>query len=297
MIVCGLLLEISSFIREMYPQIMKKTKTLNTAREKNIGSVFSNESISLSALNESHLHPDIHQLNLQSFNEPEPSSNYIDTNDNETSKHISFAFQEDPPTFNDNLNDYETNNDSVPIISGRSTNTKLPNQTKRSSLKHSKKASIKYKIDRTTRMVRRKVSHHNQVTDIREQDITGNIDLSEADSVFNPAGLNEAPIEFNEESFDMNKCFPWIKVILKILERFNFNCNHLDCQSNCFMKCFKRCRCSMEAILRLYEYSQNLDQESNLKQKGINTAIVNTLSGRKAKDMDRKVKMNPIKTK
>ena len=45
----------------------------------------------------------------------------------------------------------------------------------------------------------------------------------------------------------------------------------------------------MEGMLRMYEYSQTLDQEVALKQNGINTAILNTLNGKRTKEMDRKV--------
>ena len=225
MVICSLLLEISSFIREIYPQIIKKPKVIShnvISREKNVGSVFSNES---SSINDTLANSEVYQPNLNSFHEPESSVNIVETlnkHDGETAKHISFVFRDensntDKPIDNQ-VTELETNDSG--IIVNTTAKPKLPLQVKRSRLKHNKKASMKNKIDRTLRSTHRKFSYNTQVSDIREQDLSeNNCNVSEVESSYpNTNNQASAPqdfyIEFNDDIVDLNKSFPWINVII-----------------------------------------------------------------------------------
>ena len=236
MIICSLLLEISSFIREAHPQVTKKPKnTTHNKHEKNIGSVFSNESSSVSVLNDSLLYPDIHQQNIQHHLEQETITSFMEVtnnNDNDNSKHISFIFRDDT-LMNDKLGSEVNNNDfeiniidtNLPIatnMSSKFSHVRLPYHSKRTSLKHGKKASFKHKIDRASRNTRRKLSYNTQILDIREQELSeNNGHFIDAESILNnhTSGINniqtcqnENVNDYNDEIYDGNKCFPWIKV-------------------------------------------------------------------------------------
>jgi hypothetical protein len=200
-------------------------------REKNVGSVFSNES---SSINDTLANSEVYQQNLNSFYEQESSTNIVETvnkNEAETAKHISFVFQEetvntDKPSDNQ-VTEFETNNETVPIVNSNG-KQKLPLQTKRSSLKHSKKVSTKNKIDRTIR--NRKLSYNTQVSDIREQEISeNNCELSEAEplnTTLNNIQANSVPqdssYDLNNDIVDLNKSFPWINVFIFYKPKIRF---------------------------------------------------------------------------
>ena len=240
MVICSLLLEISSFIREIYPQIVKKPKPIThiVNREINVGSVFSNDSSSISALNDSLPNQEFYQQNLPSFHEQEVSStNLIEITPKieiDTTKHISFAFGEDSTNkekISDiQINEFEINHaDTIPIVNNQSSKSfhiKLSNQTKRSSFKHTKKASIKSKIDRTLRSTYRRLSYNTHVSEIREQrehelmENNGNISDVETigNNIFGCPILTDIYSEMNDDIADAftNKTFPWIKVNLNL---------------------------------------------------------------------------------
>lgn len=202
------LLEISAFIRETYPQIVKKaTKQNNRSRDNrgHIGSLFSNESSSASVLND-FSSPEMQQ-NCNNFNENDTiiSANNIGTNhaitnintsttnnnnnlDSDTVKHIKFAFcpsKEDDSfssvytitqTNTDAVNEHDTTIQSFSQQLTTKSNPKIvTNTSKRSSLRQPKRSSLKYRTDRTNRLARRKLSHGQQVIDLAEsQGVTGN---------------------------------------------------------------------------------------------------------------------------
>uniref|UniRef100_A0A0N4ZFZ3 UNC80 domain-containing protein n=1 Tax=Parastrongyloides trichosuri TaxID=131310 RepID=A0A0N4ZFZ3_PARTI len=51
-----------------------------------------------------------------------------------------------------------------------------------------------------------------------------------------------------EEDEELTKKIPWIPIVLRILNSFDFNCTHeLNCKRNCFLKCYRQCHKLLEA--------------------------------------------------
>lgn len=94
------------------------------------------------------------------------------------------------------------------------------------------------------------------------------------------------------DEIDFNRCFPWIKIVIKLFNAISFDCGHFtpnhfqsgnqiqiknrrhlleNCSKDCYLKLFKNSHSLIEAVLRMYETSSNLNlfekYEKQLEQK------------------------------
>jgi hypothetical protein len=72
------------------------------------------------------------------------------------------------------------------------------------------------------------------------------------------------------DEVDFNKCFPWVKVVAKLMASVNYECKHYNmyeidanknkvpinfrnCSNDCYLKLYKSSHCLLEAVLRVYD--------------------------------------------
>lgn len=67
--------------------------------------------------------------------------------------------------------------------------------------------------------------------------------------------------EFDQGNFDdiiNTRPFPWIKVVIRILNDVNFSCDHqIKCVSNCYDKRTASCKNLIQALLNMYRLSSS----------------------------------------
>ena len=76
------------------------------------------------------------------------------------------------------------------------------------------------------------------------------------------------------DEIDYNRCFPWIRVVVRLLGSVSFQCEHQRkpgkmsesnetyegmCQGDCYLKQFKASHSLIEAVLRMYETAHGAD--------------------------------------
>jgi hypothetical protein len=194
-------MEISAFLRETYPDLKKKNILNNINKPRNnpnriqVGSLFSNESSTLS-------------LNNDTMMNSEQNESIEIHLENEQSKHISFK-------------DGESMSSSSHVNIQMDSNEQLDSHTKsknsqqpRMSIKQAKpRASIRYRNDRNSRLNKRKASQQYYQTQYEhDTDMAQGVDEelhSVTYSQLYDANQNET-IELDD--LDNSKCFPWIRV-------------------------------------------------------------------------------------
>lgn len=95
--------------------------------------------------------------------------------------------------------------------------------------------------------------------------------------------------EFCEvDEVDFNRCFPWVKTVIRFLSSISYDCSHANCDlskqtkqtngegkcaENCFLKLYKNSRCLIEAVSRMFETSNNLNffEKYNKKKNSFNS--------------------------
>ena len=187
------------------------------------------------------------------------------------------------------------NSDTTPAITADPNSKTQPayNQ-KRNSFKNTRRPSLKYRIDRAQRNThftssstgRRKASRNNSISqhnsDERQENESciqsqGNVESDGIGVPNSPEYTNTSgnfdmmqSNDYEVEEIDYNRCFPWIKVIVKFLDSINYECKHLNldnqdkvshqqCTVNCYLKRFKSSHSLIEAILRMYESAKNVN--------------------------------------
>ena len=67
--------------------------------------------------------------------------------------------------------------------------------------------------------------------------------------------------DFDQENFDdviNTRPFPWIKVVIRILNKVNLTCDHqIKCTSNCYDKQTASCKHLIQALLNMYRLSSS----------------------------------------
>jgi hypothetical protein len=73
--------------------------------------------------------------------------------------------------------------------------------------------------------------------------------------------LNGNDEDFDQGNFDDNintRPFPWIKVVIRILNNVNLTCDHqIKCLSNCYDKQTTSCKNLIQALLNMYRLSSS----------------------------------------
>lgn len=317
-IVCLLLLEITSFLRETYQYMPKKinmisnqvstsskyekrpsretrTNMASFANDSNNPSITgpictttnSNENTSFNNLN-------IHEAN-ETLNRIEQSNENISISINpgntetEHIKHISFKFQhEDDNELNRyNLAQRRSTGDSNEFSPENASRLGIHNAKRHSFSKSFSRPSLKIRMDRSSSA--RPVSGHAHAQrkstatsiSINEHDLSGIVSeknsMSELHDANEPSQIDtlkpglaylgsaanssanssyhtgEQLSEICEvDEVDYNKCFPWIKVVVRFLTSVNLTCEHREeCPTDCFLRLFKTSHCLVEAVLRM----------------------------------------------
>ena len=119
--------------------------------------------------------------------------------------------------------------------------------------------------------------------------ITGNVNTTSHTNIQSQFSYDNTSQLTNDicevDEIDFNRCFPWIKVIVKLLHSVNYECKHnvsnhsseqtcsktpinfRKCDNDCYLKLHKSSHCLIEAVLRIYEsqIERNPDEISNKK--------------------------------
>jgi hypothetical protein len=73
--------------------------------------------------------------------------------------------------------------------------------------------------------------------------------------------FNDNDEDFDQGTFDDNintRPFPWIKVVIRILNDVNLTCDHqIKCLSNCYDKQTRSCKNLTQALLNMYRLSSS----------------------------------------
>ncbi len=118
------------------------------------------------------------------------------------------------------------------------------------SLNNSGNRRSSYRIRR-----RSHVSNMSSETDGHQSNL-GSSAMEPADEYLN--GNDE---DFDQSNFDdtiNTRPFPWIKVVIKILNNINFTCDHqIKCLANCYDKQTASCKNLIQALLNMYRLSSS----------------------------------------
>ena len=72
---------------------------------------------------------------------------------------------------------------------------------------------------------------------------------------------NDLPEDFDPGNFDdliNTRPFPWIKVVIRILNNVNSSCDHqIKCLSNCYTKQTISCKNLIQALSNMYQLSSS----------------------------------------
>lgn len=109
--------------------------------------------------------------------------------------------------------------------------------------------------------------------------------------------MNSAPIspssvdQCDVDEVDFNRCYPWIKVIIKFSKSLNYTCSHSlismenirtrrnlneSCCKDCNLRLFRNSQSLVEAILRMYETNKNLVLYEKLEKQLKNACQTNS---------------------
>lgn len=309
----------------------------------NVGSVFSNESSQFSIAKEhktdlSTKVPSNDNISATVCNENDTDANkHISFNlikDLHEKKSLSSSVNRIcSEAMTDQTDQHETNRLSCKIGTAASQeNIKSGSVThinqKRSSVK--RRPSLKYRAHRmnnSSSFISRKMSHCNSQSDEKQDfehsfHLNPNLPIEESVLISGhenshsgavtfggvQAQQNSEPnLECEVDEADFNRCFPWIKIVVKLFNLINFNCTHFQsnqsvhhsnhtsqiqiktrrnltesCNKDCYLRLFKNSHSLIEAVLRIYETSTNLSmfekykKQADLKSKDNNQ--INTKS-------------------
>ncbi|CAF3405487.1 unnamed protein product [Rotaria sp. Silwood1] len=302
LIVCLLLYEITSFLRETY-ETLPKLSTLQTGEVNNrqqrtnnsqniidTSSIITDKRFSGRQRKDSILSQASNRSTVSGSNEQPPlspqllSTKIIHMNPSAYERHISFAIKRE----NDSNESHHTtvimnDDDSIGVMDGYSTSVSLA-ANKRKSIAG---FTVKSKLNRRNsgkltklpvRMKEAGKSAHRLSFRARRRSHISNIS---SDTDFHQNNIeystmeptNEYPTctedEYDLEKFDNiinTRSFPWIKVIIRIFNNVNLTCNHqIKCLSNCYEKQTKSCKNLFNALLNMYRLSSLCSRSSSIQ--------------------------------
>ncbi|CAF0812442.1 unnamed protein product, partial [Didymodactylos carnosus] len=185
-------------------------------------------------------------------------------------RHISFAVSKENDSSESNHTAINMPEDDVVIVDGNASSSMndrrmsiAPKQgggksklIRRSSVKL-RRPSLRMKdsksIRRPSYRFRRRSHASNMSSETDHQSGIG--------SQIEPSDVYNVDEEFDNANFDdmiNTKPFPWIKVVIRVLNDVHFGCDHMKCSKNCYEKQTASCKNLIQALLNTYRQSSTV---------------------------------------
>ncbi|CAF3810181.1 unnamed protein product, partial [Didymodactylos carnosus] len=187
-------------------------------------------------------------------------------------RHISFAVNKENDSNGSNHTAINMPEDDAVVVDGNASSfmnerrmSVAPRQgggksklIRRSSIK-SRRPSLRMKdtksIRRSSYRYRRRSHASNISSETDHQSGVG--------SQIEPSDVYNVDEEFDNANFDdmiNTKPFPWIKVVIRVLNDVHFGCDHMKCVKNCYEKQTASCKNLIQALLNMYRQSSSTAQ-------------------------------------
>lgn len=295
----------------------------------NIGSVFSNESSQFSIAKDqktdmSNRVPSNDNISITVCNEQDPASEasrHISFNlfkDNHENKSLNSSVNRIGSGIINEQLETEANRLSTGIVITKTGPALSQENIKSASITHinqkrnsiKRRPSLKYRdrahrLNNSSSFINRKLSHANSQSDDRQDFESSHQNPALEESVLIIAEENSHPnhvagvtfsgvqtpdnFECEVDEVDFNRCFPWVKIVIRLFAAINFDCGHYQtnhqtsnpasqiqiknrrhliesCTKECHLKLFKNSHSLIEAVLRMYETSTNCDMFEKYKK-------------------------------
>ncbi|CAF3964235.1 unnamed protein product, partial [Rotaria sp. Silwood2] len=301
LIVCLLLYEITSFLRETYETLPKlstlqtggvnsqqQQRTNNSQNIVDTSSSITDKRLSGRRRKDSVVSQASNRSTVSLSSEQQPhspqmlSTTIINMNPSTYERHISFAIKRENDSYENHHTAVIMNDDDViGVADGYSASISLAANKRRSVASCTVKSKLNRRnsIKLTKLPIRMKdtakTAHRSSFRARRRSHVSNN--SSEADfhqnnieySTMEPT--NEYPTctddEYDLEKFDNiinTRPFPWTKVIIRIFNNVNLSCDHqIKCLPNCYEKQTKSCKNLLNALLNMYQLSSLCSHSSS----------------------------------